>query len=316
MSKPTKTERFNILIEEFNKRDGRTLDIYDEALNERLGLKPKQIQRLIEEFMLKYKSVEEIKGKRRKTYKLLEPMDLFKESFDHFEDIGWFFSMAHDGNPEIFKELSNYTNPDKDIYLFKNTPFEDTKSLESKEVFRRLKLAVKNREYKKIKFLFDENVYDNLKCLKLVFMDNNWYLAFSDNEDKLRFGRISFIEKVDYASNGASFQKTSVQKHMHFLQNSIQNSMTLYGVTPKIATIKANQSIAKYFKEGMKNFLPSQKFLNSLEDGSVIFTLSYTQELEIFPFIQRWLPDLVVLEPQELKEAYIKKISAAITNHN
>jgi len=307
---------FNILIEEFSKSGDRTLDIYNEALKERLRVGSKQIQRIIEEFMLKYKSVEELKGKRRKTYKLLEPMDLFKESFEHFEEIGWFFSMAHDGDPEIFKELAQYTNTEKDIYKFKNSPFEDTKTLESKEVFRRLKIAVKNREYKKIKFMFNDTVYDNLKCLKLVFMDDNWYLAFVDDEEKLRFGRISFIQRVDYASNSGSFQKVSVQKQMQFLEGSVQNSMTLYGVTPNTATIKATSNIAKYFDENMKIFLSSQKFQKKLEDGSVIFTLSYTQELEILPLIQKWMPDLIILEPQELKDAYIKKLLTTITNQN
>jgi len=37
----------------------------------------------------------------------------------------------------------------------------------------------------------------------------------------------------------------------------------------------------------------------------------------VLPFIQRWLPDLVILEPKELKEHYAKKLSAALhTNAN
>ncbi len=37
--------------------------------------------------------------------------------------------------------------------VMKNTPFEDIKSLEEKEVFKRLKSAVEHREYRKIKFI-------------------------------------------------------------------------------------------------------------------------------------------------------------------
>ncbi len=147
-------------------------------------------------------------------------------------------------------------------------------------------------------------------------MDNNWYLAFIDDEEKLRFARISFIDKVDYASNSGSFQKVSVQKQMQFLESSVQNSLTLYGVTPHTATIKAMPNIAKYFDENMKIFLSSQKFQKKLEDGSVLFTLSYTQELEILPFIQKWMPDLIILEPKELKKAYNEKLSTAIANLN
>jgi len=66
----------------------------------------------------------------------------------------------------------------------------------------------------------------------------------------------------------------------------------------------------------MKKFLPSQTFKKRLDDGSIIFTINYTQELEILPLIQKWLPDLIILKPQELKDAYIKKLNDTILNHN
>jgi predicted DNA-binding transcriptional regulator YafY len=51
----------------------------------------------------------------------------------------------------------------------------------------------------------------------------------------------------------------------------------------------------------MKKFMSSQKFFEKVDD-EVVFTLEYTQELEILPFIKRWLPDLIILEPKELKD--------------
>ncbi|SFV68128.1 hypothetical protein MNB_SV-13-1633 [hydrothermal vent metagenome] len=66
----------------------------------------------------------------------------------------------------------------------------------------------------------------------------------------------------------------------------------------------------------MKKFLPSQKFKKKLADGSVLFTLEYTQELEILPFIQKWLPDLIVVKPLELKEAYVEKLKASLGNYD
>jgi len=312
--KLTKVEQFNILIEEFQKHQDRTLDSYDKGLKERLGKSSRTIKRLIEEFQAKYNSIIEVPGRRRKTYKLATPMDLITESFDHFKDLAWFFQMAHDADPEVFKALEEYTKHDKHIYMFKNTPFEDISSIESKQSFQRLKRIIEAREYAKIVFLSDENVYDNLKCLKLVFMDNNWYVAFVNSEEKLRFGRINFIEKVDYGSKTGHFQPSSVSRQMQFLED-VQNSMTLYGEEKKVATIKATGFIAKYFEKGMKTFLSSQKFKKKLDDGSIIFTLEYTQEIEILPFIQKWLPDLVVLEPKELKESYINKLQFAMDNY-
>ena len=146
-------------------------------------------------------------------------------------------------------------------------------------------------------------------------MDNNWYVAFVDSDDKLRFGRISFIERVDFGSKTGHFQPSSVAKHHHFLEHNVQNSMTLYGVEKKTAVIKALPCIAKYFKADMKKFLSTQKFIRELEDGCIIFEVTYTQELEVLPFVQKWLSDLIVLEPKELKEAYAKKLHNAIKNH-
>ncbi len=146
-------------------------------------------------------------------------------------------------------------------------------------------------------------------------MQGNWYLAYVNEKDQVRFGRISFMEKVEYASKAESFQPSTVRKQMEFLKN-IQNAMTLYGKPKKIVRLKASGITAKYFYDGMKPFLSSQKFEKMLDDGSVVFTVEYTQPLEVLPFIQGWLPNMTILEPEELKEQYIKKLNYTIMNHN
>ncbi len=313
--KETKLQRTLFILDEFHKRQDNTLDAYDEVLIEECGLSPKQMGRLLEEIANELDTIENIKIGRKKAYKLIQPMDLFIETFKNSNDISWIFNMAHEGDPEVFKELEQFTKNTKHVFQFKNTPFEDTASLEEKEIFKTLKRAVKNREYIKITFKGNEKVQDNLKCLKLIFMEGNWYLAYVNTQDTLRFGRISFIEKVEYASKVESFQPTSVRKQMDFLKN-IQNAMTLYGKPKKIARLKASSFAAKYFYEGMKPFLSSQKFEKMLDDGSVIFTVEYTQPMEVLPFIQSWLPNIAILEPQDLKEKYMKRLNQTITNHN
>ncbi|NEW59991.1 WYL domain-containing protein, partial [Sulfurovum sp. bin170] len=112
-----------------------------------------------------------------------------------------------------------------------------------------------------------------------------------------------------------TFHKKDIKPYLDFL-TTVQNAMTLYGVESKVATIKATPTVAKYFEKDMKKFLPSQKFKKKLADGSVLFTLNYTQELEILPFVQKWLPDLLVLEPVELREAYTQKLKLALENYD
>ena len=313
--KNTTVEKILYILHQFHNKTNNTLDSYDPELIEELNISQKQLERWLKAIANDIDNIVEVKVGRKKGYKLLKPVDLFIETYKNTDDIGWFFHMAHDADPEIFKELEKYTNTHKDIYIFKNTPFEDVNTFKSKETFKMLKRAIQAREYIKIKFNYEDREHDNLKCLKLVFMDNNWYIAYV-KEDILKFGRISFIENVSYATKFTSFQPSSVKKQIIFLNKHLQNSMTLYGADKKTATIKATPAIAKYFKKGMKIFLKTQKYKETLADGSVIFTLDYTQELEILPFIQKWLPDLIILEPQELKEAYIKKLQNSINNHN
>jgi len=65
----------------------------------------------------------------------------------------------------------------------------------------------------------------------------------------------------------------------------------------------------------MKRFFISQQFIQQYEDGSVEFRVDYTQDLEILPFVKRWLPDIVVLEPSELKRALVEDLQAALGAH-
>ncbi len=215
--------------------------------------------------------------------------------------------MAKNFDPEIFKELekgtlSKIAKNSESVFLFKNSIMEELQSKEKKEIFKTLKKAIKNHEYRDIHYNYNgKKIYRDEKCIKLVFMDNNWYLVVADEQNSLRFRRLSFIDKISYSSKN-SYHKKDIEPHLEFLTN-IQNAMTLYGVKPKIATIRATPTIAKYFEKDMKRFLPSQTFHSKNSDGSILFTLTYTQELEILPLIQKWLPDLIIEEPEELRVA-------------
>lgn len=308
-------KKYKIIIEEFEKRQNKCLTGYDEILINKLGLSPKQIDRLIKELSVEFDNIVQVENTKKKTYKLIKPIDLFVEAFDKSEEIGWLFNMASDADPAIFKQLERYTNQNKSIYKFQNTPFEDIKTLEQKKIFQTLKRAVKNREYVKIKYQNIEKEFDNLKCLKLVFIDNNWYVSIVDNENNLRLVRISFIENVNYASKFESYQIASIKNELNFIENRLQNSMSLYNTEIKTAILKALPHVARYFKKDMKKFFITQEFKELLEDGSIKFTINYTQPMEIIPFIQKWLPDIIILEPQELKDYYKEKLLAAINYH-
>ncbi len=313
----TTLQKYTFLLKEFSNAHNKTLTAYDEHLIDELGgLDPKSIGRLLDELEAEFPNIEKFMQGKRKAYKLIKPIDVLEEALGTHGNLGILFSMVNESDPDMLQELEHYTKKANTIYRFISSPFEDLLSIEQKDIFRRIKTAVEYREYRKIKFIGDKEAQDNLKCLKLVFVDGNWYLVYINSEDLLKLGRINFIESVEYASKMETFQLHLVKDHLNFIDNELQNSLTLYGEEKKTALIKATPLIAKYFKEDMKKFLSSQKFIKELEDGSVIFTLEYTQALEILPFIQKWMPDLTILEPQELKEKFIRKLQSSINNHN
>jgi len=313
--KETKLQRVLFILEELHKRENNTLDAYDEKLLSECQLSSKQMGRLLDEISDELDSIQIIKVGRKKAYKLLKPIDLFIETFKNSNDISWIFNMAHDGDPEVFNELEVFTKKTKHVFHFHNTPFEDTKTFEEREIFKTLKRAVKNREYLKITFKGKEKSVDNLKCLKLIFMEGNWYLAYVDETEQCKFGRISFMDRVEYATKKEFFHLSSVSSQMKFLKN-IQNAMTLYSVPKKVAYLKAVGDARKYFDKDMKLFFNTQKFQKTLDNGDILFTIEYTQELEILPFIQKWIPNIIVLEPISLKNKLEEHLHVLINRLN
>ncbi len=292
---------------------------YDEYILDEFGCDQKTLERYLQEIESSYSHIITIKKGHKKVWKLVSVSDIFEEFIKNSDDISGLFLMAQEFDPYIFKELergtlSRVAKNDENVFLFKNSIMEEMQNPQSQEIFKELKIAIKNHEYRDLIYVYDQEiVYADIKPLKLVFMDNNWYLAFLTDQKEFKFSRLNFIRKVKKRASQTRFQTKDTKPYLDFLKG-VQNAMTLYGVKPKVATLKALPNIAKYFHRDMKKFLPSQNFKELLDDGSVLFTVEYTQELEVLPFIQKWMPDLIIVEPLELKEAYIKKLNLSIQN--
>jgi len=287
----------------------------DDYLLDEFGCSSKTLERYLNEIESLYTHIITIKQGRKNVWKLVSVSDIFQEFINNSEELSQLFLMAREFDPEILKEIENGTlskiaKNDEAVFLFRNTIMEEIQSDRAKQIFKNLKQAIKNHEYRDIVFKTSQENLKDIKCIKLLFIDNNWYLAYANQDAELKFARLSFIEEINYSSKN-SFQTKDIQRYLDFLAN-VQNSNSLYGVEAKTAKIKATPFIAKYFKKDMKKFLSSQKFIEENEDGSIIFTIEYTQALEVLPFVQKWMPDLIILEPKELQEIYKKKLQKAL----
>jgi len=301
---------------------GRELYAQDETLTEELEVDERTLRRYLKEIEENYanlivfdKQNRIINGRQVRVYRVV---DIAKDLADILEfyinndaqGIGWLIQLIHKNDPEVLKgfdddqkkALQLQAKKDKDVVLFRTNPLENLIDVDMEKRLRDLKRAVKNHEYKTIHYTYNQKSesLEDLKCLKLIFMKNNWYLA-TENEDRdYQLLRVAFIDDIVYSKNKETYQKSVLDRYDDFFA-TMQNPMSRPFVPKKTAILKAHGRIAVYFKESMKKFMESQTFIRE-EDDAVVFSVEYTQPLEVLPFIKEWLPDMEILEPQELKE--------------
>lgn len=330
--KTTTTEKKIIHIFTLMQKLHEGEEIYpqNQRILEELGVDERTLRRYLEDISKLYghiivceKKQKFINGKKINVYRTINPDTDISKTLRFFleesNELSWILTLIHENDPSLIKKLSpsdkeileRNVSQDKDIFLFKSNPFENLQNNHDL-IFSQLKTAVKNNEYKTIKYSYTQDeTLENVKCLKLIFTNNNWYLAIETSQETLRLLRIAFIKQVLYATGKSNFQKHTLAKYRHYFE-TMQNAMSLHGVVLKTAIIKTSPQVSCYFVKDMKPFFVSQKYIETLDDGSIVFSLDYTQPLEIFPFIKRWLPHLEILEPKELKELYVVELTQAL----
>ena len=289
--------------------NGAKITSSDTEIQEKLGTSQRNLQRYLKRLDEKYEEIGTEVINRKTYYKVIKISDIVHKFLASSNDMSWLIQLMAESDKRIFSELEeetkerlkNVLSREKDVFLYQNSPFEVFEDEESKQIFRDLKSAVKNNEYRNIDYEYNNFVsFKEVNCLKMIFMENNWYVAIATKEDTILFLRISFIKSVKY-TNKNSYQPTQIKQYREFFE-TFQNPMTLYGQPIQKAVILASPKVAKYFKADMKKLLTSQQFVAKREDGSVEFTLDYTQPMEILPLIKKWLPDLKIVSPQSLED--------------
>jgi len=325
-----KTNHIFTLLERLAK--GEKLYSQDQNLQEDLGVNKRTIDRYLKDIhelyghiVLTEKKETEFSDRKVTVYRVADRKKDVSEILRFFleksSDLSWLLQSVHENDPTILddtqdqKALQAQIKQDEDIFLFKSSPFENFEDEEHKKLFKVAKDAVKHREYRTIDYRYPKKneILNDCKLLKMIFMNNNWYLAVEDDTEELRFLRFNFIRKVGY-SKKSGYQKKVLEKYADFFK-TLQNPLTL-NQPFETARILASEKVAHYFKETMKPFFPSQKFIQQNENGSVEFTIDFTQPLEILPFIKQWQPDLTILSPKSLRTNLIEDLQQSIQNHH
>jgi predicted DNA-binding transcriptional regulator YafY len=279
----------------------------DKEIAKELGYSTKTLGRHLNDIATLYSTIIEVKEGKNKVYELVDTSYVFEKIMTNTDDLYWFFDLIERWDSNVFKDIGyEISKKERDVYLYKNSPFEELKSDKQKDIFRSLKSAIINQEYRDIDYIYDApRTHIQAIPLKLIFMEQNWYVAIVDRDVGFRFLRIFFIRDVRNSakrSYAKDISSDELEKYSEFLK-TLQNPMSKYAEPKEIACIKVLPSVAKYFDKGMKQQLKSQTFIKKNSDGSIEFTLEYTQPIEVLPLIKKWLPNLKILSPKSLEDA-------------
>ena len=133
--------------------------------------------------------------------------------------------------------------------------------------------------------------------LKILNFNGQWYLL----------GLESSVMKKFYLNNIADIKEVrqgeSVSEEVLGRLDNALNAWFVPEAKPFMVRLWVDSKVAKYFKR--KKISPNQH-LDENKDGSLDITLHITSYMEIAPLVLMWIPNVVVLEPQELKD-FIKK---------
>lgn len=245
-------------------------------------------------------------------YSLRDADNIILEVFEKVDDIIEISNILASLSDKDIKNLSlktrEFIKKGKSDFLFKSRPFENL-SQDSKLVFKEIKKAIKEKRFLDIYgYLlpvnnlkgYEKKDYENVLPLKIIFMENNWYLAgvVDNNTEKIvRFFRIAFI---DDCKAKEKYPKNALKKEYIEFLNSFETPFTLYKEKWKKAILKIHPEKVFYFEQ--KPHFPKQKIINKDKDNFLI-EVQYTQYLEIAPIIKKWIPYIEIVECEDnLKE--------------
>ena len=188
---------------------------------------------------------------------------------------------------KIHKELTK-------VFLIKGSPSE---TLPSQEIFDSLKKAIKSRRYCDI--VYENQVLPDVKPLKIIYCKGNWNLAILNEQEKINNGfrviRVGFINSITLQAK--TFYKDCYTEN--FLLAS-QSFLEGYKIPAYEALVAVAPEVTKYFEQ--KNFLRSQKILETLPNGWITISYQITSNDVLLMLAKRWLPFMVILEPKEARD--------------
>lgn len=206
------------------------------------------------------------------------------------------------------KILENEIKKSKDCYEFISKPFETKKG--DDKLLRELESSIYHKKYIKVVYQKNEEEYEYLlKPYKIVFINENFYLASENPDERYRFTmlRLSQIKNIEIKKE----QFYANQDIKDFIKQ-LQTPFPLYKPPFRENLVKVLLNVdkkkSKYFK--LKKHLPSQIIEKENSDGSLLVSFKVSQNLEIEDLVKKWIPFIKVIEPLSLKDKIESELRA------
>lgn len=189
-----------------------------------------------------------------------------------------------------------------------NTLYQKS-SVEKIDNFKDEIIQIKNAvESKSIIKCFYNDKNREIYPLKILNLEGFWYLiVFEPIDNKIKTFHLNTIKNIEVLNTHFSFDEEKI--------NSFDNAISAYykaNNAPMLVQLFIDSKVSRYFLRKPLN--KSQRVLKIYDDESCDIELIVTDYMEIIPTIQRYIPHIGVIEPDELKmkvkenvEMYLEK---------
>ncbi|DAB34378.1 MAG TPA: hypothetical protein CFH82_05745, partial [Sulfurospirillum sp. UBA12182] len=137
----------------------------------------------------------------------------------------------------------------------------------------------------------DREVYP----LKILNLEGYWYLiVFEPQDKKIKTFHLNTIKKIEVLNANYKFDKEIVK--------TFDNAITAYYKPenePITVELFIDETVSRYFLRKPLN--PTQRVIKKYDDGSLELEIIITDLMEIIPTIQRYIPHIGIIIPDELK---------------
>lgn len=281
--------RLSSILIKLNEGEHPSID----ELAEEYNVHKRTIQRDINE-RLSYLPIQKENGRIS-----LDPIYLGKLSTDEIRSFA-----ALSGVKSLFPTLDNiflrriFDDTLRSAYLVKGHHYENLSGKE--DVFKRIEEAI--IDHKKMTFWY-KSTQRIVEPYRLINQKGIWYLAAV--EDKLK--SFSIAKMFEPLITGEVFIPD------HTIIESIEQSDTQWiGTETKEVVFQIESQVAAYFRR--RNLIPDQKVDKELDDGGMIISGRFTNDIEALNIVGYWLPYIRILSPRSLHDSFCIRLKRYLSD--